>query len=98
MTNYSTTTLTLTVPQDIEITQSEAVYVTIKQGNCELIHKLVDSVEGRTVTVTLDQNETAKFEEGQASLMLNIVYANGVRIPTREKTVRIYENLHKAVI
>lgn len=76
-----TPTFTLTLQSEtLDLTQSENVYCTFKQGASELTKTDEDlTVRESEVDVYLTQTETLMFNRGFVSVQLNWIYADGSR-------------------
>lgn len=93
MISYTTPTYAHTV-KGIDLTECQ-VYVTYKQGIAEV------SLQGDTelvgedtvVTVSLTQEQTAKFRAGELQVQINWVYPNGKRNATVKRSMQVDGNL-----
>lgn len=106
MIRFTTPTIHLTV-EGVDLTGKQ-VYVSLEQGNTELLKKdtdltiTVETVEGKPVTnidLTLTQEETSVFRYGvSAAVQVNWISADGVRAATGIKSINVKQNLLDAVI
>lgn len=77
----TTPSLTLTIPNggDLDLTQAEAVYVTLRRRERTLTITGEDlSVEPHAVTFRLSQAESLELSTGEAEVQLNWVYRDAV--------------------
>lgn len=99
MTLATTPTFTLTVPNDVDLTQASHIYFTLTQGKNTINKSDADlTVTAHSVEVFLSQAETLAFKMGLAALQLNWTYSDGARACSNIATVSISENLLKAVV
>lgn len=102
MTQGTTPTFTLTLPDDsgIDLTQAAHVYFTMSQGSAIVEKSDSDlTVAALSVDVYLTQADTLRFQiYSDAKIQLNWTYSDGSRACSEIKTVPIGENLHRAVI
>ncbi len=75
-----TPTFTLTLPETVDLTATENVYVTFAQGSL-LLTKTGESlvVTEHEVDVYLSQEETLSFSQGKVLVQLNWTYADHSR-------------------
>lgn len=96
----TTPTFRLTLPQAVDLTEAENLYVSVSQGT-RTVTKSGDAVtldNAYTVSVYLAQEETVLFRAGQVLIQLNWTYANGSRACTNIVPVPVGDNLLKAVV
>lgn len=75
-----TPTFTLTLPQTVDLTETNNVYATFRQGTNELTKTGDDlTVSEHEVDVYLTQSETLSFNRGTVLIQLNWTYADGSR-------------------
>lgn len=102
MIKYTTPTISLIV-EGVDIT-SHDIYVTLEQGNIELIKKGSDLIvstedEDTNIVFTLTQEESARFDYNQrVSVQVNWITSAGVRAATEIKTIGVMKNLLDKVI
>lgn len=74
----TTPTFTLTLPEEVDLTTAQNVYVTFEKGKKEL-RKTGDDlvVTAHQVEVYLSQEETLSFPSGNVDLQLNWTYQDG---------------------
>ena len=95
-----------TIPTGIFDGMTEAI-ITLAQGGASRVEKSLSegeisvSVEDTTLSLRLDQSETARLRGGEpgkprtAQTQVNIYYGAGrTRVATFEGTVDVYRNLH----
>ena len=99
----TTPTLTLRLSDHtIDLTQADNIYFTLWQG-AEKIRKTQDSmsIDGYSVEVLFDQQDTLRLREGVALIQLNWTYNtnSGVkRDATRVKSIEITKQLEMRVL
>lgn len=99
MTQATTPTFILTMPNSVDLSEAANVYFTLKQNNVEIEKKTSDLViEGQTVSVFLSQLDTLQLTAGTAQMQLNWTYENGSRACSNIVSVNVTENLLKAVV
>ena len=99
MTQATTPTFILTLPNSVDLSEAANVYFTLKQNNVEIEKNTRDLViEGQTVSVFLSQLDTLQLTAGTAQMQLNWTYANGARACSNIVSVKVTENLLKAVV
>lgn len=101
MIRYTTPTITLEVPKDI--TSNTNVYVSLKQGNVQKDVKVAAanmtvSNGITTITVSLTQEDTAKFTAGTCTAQVNWITSEGKRDSTGQARIKIEDNLLDRVI
>lgn len=100
----TTPTYTFTLPEDIDLSSAESVYVTFSKTNYEnILTKQDDELEinGNIVSVYLTQDETLEFPKGDILIQLNWLYADGnetKRACSEIVTDRVKRNLVNEVI
>lgn len=87
-----TPTVTITVPDDTDLTEAGNVYVSFKQGN--KVRKLTSGFEvyEHRVEVFLSQEDTLSFKAGTVEVQLNWTYASGQRGATKPKVMSVMPN------
>lgn len=87
-----TPTITVTVPEDYDLTEAAHVYVSFKQGKTLL--KLTDGfdVSAHQVDVYLTQADTLALNVGTAEVQLNWTYGSGQRAATKPVTLNVLPN------
>ena len=77
----------------------EKVVVSLKQGAVQVdVSNPTVVVEDGTVTVRLEQEDTAKFRPGAVMLQVNIYYDNHERDVTVQAAIEALDNLYKQVM
>ena len=76
----TTPTYTFTLPDTVDLTQADEVYVTFSKMNDDII--MTKTAEGLTVTahtveVYLSQEETLAFPNGKIQMQINWIYEQG---------------------
>ena len=97
MITHSTPTFRLTLPDTAQLDENTKIKFSMVQ-DCVRIDKSDVTVSGKTVEVTLTQEESAKFKKGKATVELNLFYPNGARLPTQKKQISIDDNLLAEVV
>lgn len=99
MTQATTPTFTLTVPNEVDLTQAAHIYFTLIQGANIISKSDTDlTVTAHSVEVFLTQAETLPFKAGKAALQLNWTYPDGSRACSNIASVSITANLLKVVV
>lgn len=101
MIEATTPTLTLTLPNNIDLTDADEIYVTFSQFDVALTKTLGEKVvlvSPNVIAVTLTQEETLKFVADRiVDVQVNMMI-NDVRIATEIGHVLITQNLIPEVI
>lgn len=104
MTQYTTPTFTLTLPDTVDLTLATDIIVTFASQNgiilCEKSGADLD-VSAHSIDVWLAQEETARFPTGSICIQVNWTNVSGNatdRFATDIARVRSNANLHKAVM
>ena len=86
-----TPTISITVPEEIDLTEAAHVYVSFKQGSKLL--KLTDAeMSAHQVDVYLTQEQTLQFNEGTLTVQVNWTYASGQRGATKIMPIKMGAN------
>lgn len=94
-----TPTFTFTLPNTVDLTQAENVYVTFRQANKELTKTGRDiTVREHEVDVFLSQTETLGFERGTVRAQINWTYDDGNRGETNIVSIEWAETLLREVL
>lgn len=86
-----TPTITITVPNDTDLTEAANVYPSIKQGK-RLVRPVTFDVTAHQVDIYLSQEETLSLVPGGAEVQLNWTYSAGQRGATIPVMVQIMAN------
>lgn len=100
MTRGTNPTYILTVdPDDFQSLEEHSLYVTIKQG-CNEITLTDDDleVEANVITVTLTQEQTLSFRQGNAQLQLRGLDEDGIAYASDIVIVQVNPVLYQEVI
>ena len=76
----TTPTYIFTLPEDIDLSSADSVYVTFSKKNYETILTKEDNeleIDGNTVSVFLEQEETLSFPRGDILVQINWLYTEG---------------------
>lgn len=102
MIQATTPTLTLTLPETIDLSTAKTVLVTFSQYNTTLTKSLGSDVwlsANNVISVYLSQEETLKFIPNKsASVQVNWITENDVRVATSIGTINITSNLIPEVL
>lgn len=99
MVQATTPTFVLTLPDEVDLSQANNIYFTLRQNGIQ-INKTGGQivVDGQNVSVYLSQSETISLQVGLAQLQLNWTYANGARACSNIVSIPVTENLLKVAI
>lgn len=86
-----TPTITVKVPNTVDLTQAAGVYPSIKQGG-RIIRPQIFDVDEHQVDVYLTQEDTLSLVMGPAEIQLNWVFATGQRAATRPNRFNVLSN------
>lgn len=97
---FTTPTFTLTFTEkDLDLTQARNVYVTFRSDDTLITKTGEDlTIEEKTISVYLSQEETAKFKVGNVKIQANWITPNGGRGASEVTTYPITDQLLKKVI
>ena len=105
MVRYTTPTFSLKLPETVDLTYAENVYVTFSKPDSDsvIITKTGEdlTVAAHQVDVGLSQAETARFPFGKMLIQLNWTYRSGAELKracTKKACVTVSENLLAEVI
>lgn len=76
----TTPTYIFTLPDDIDLSTADSVYVTFSKKNYETILTKEDNeleIQANTVSVFLDQEDTLSFPRGDILVQINWLYEDG---------------------
>ncbi len=95
----TTPTITLNVPQSIDMSIILNFYFSVEQGGT-IIKKSGESlaVNDHTITSTLTQEDTLRLSVGDAIIQLNWTYAGSLRTGSKRYYVQIDDNSLKEVL
>ena len=87
-----TPTITVTVGNDIDLTEAAHIYVSFKQGKKLL--KLTDGfdVTEHQVDIYLEQADTLSFDPGSVEIQLNWTFSSGQRAATKPVVLSVAPN------
>lgn len=100
----TTPTFTLTLPEEVDLTQASNVYVTFTRKDKSILLNKTGSdleIDANTVSIYLNQEETLKFPEGHILIQINWTYTEGTTVKracSEQASVYIKGNLYEAVI
>lgn len=99
MTQATTPTFILTLPNTVDLSEVANIYFSLRQNGVQIEKDGEDlTVDGQTVSVYLSQAETLQLISGTAQIQLNWTYANGARACSNIVSVKVSENLLKEVV
>lgn len=99
MTQATTPTFILTLPEEIDMSSISNMYFSLEQGATKLLKTgSALSINGRTISVYLTQDDTVKFNRGHALLQLNWTYGDGSRACSTIVTINVDPNLLREVV
>lgn len=99
MTQATTPTFILTLPGTVDLSGIQSMFFNLEQGTTRLRKTGNElTINGNEVSVYLTQEDTLKFNKGQASLQLNWTYPDGSRACTTIISVPVDPNLLKEVV
>lgn len=95
ITRGTTPTITIHVPQDVDLSSASEIWVTLKQQPRSLTKSLTDgqvAVDGSDISINLTQTETLAFKAGQGGLIqVRILLAAGLALASQIEHVNVYE-------
>lgn len=95
----TTPTVCITLEDGVNFTENESIIATIKQGNrASVISGDRIEINGNQVFVFPVQKDTIRFREGDATLQLNWVYADGTRGAIFQIELELLPNDYRKVI
>lgn len=96
----TTPTITLRVPQSVDMSVIQHFYFSIEQSENPIIIKSNSdlAIDDHTVTSTLSQNDTLKLSAGEAIIQLNWTYAGSTRTGSKRYYIQIDDNSIKEVL
>ena len=103
MYRFTTPTLPITI-EDIDFSLVNNFRIAIEQKSKEdklFIVSASDArvdAENKTIYLSLTQEETADFNEGEAKLQVRIVYANGSVQATRKARITINDVIDEVIV
>lgn len=100
---YTTPTLTLTFPNEVDLTEGTEHVLTIAYPSNEavILEKTDLQITQHTVDVFLTQEETSLMPKGNVVIQLNWLFDDGTkirRVSSNKKNVTFDSNLHKEVM
>lgn len=93
-----TPTITVKLPNSIDLTEAAHVYVSFKQGG--IVRKITDGIDvaAHQVDIYLTQADTLAFCAGSVELQINWTYSSGQRGATRPVNIGVASNHLKEVL
>lgn len=87
-----TPTITIIVPDAVDLTEAAHVYVSFKQGGLVWEKTEGITVAAHAVDVYLEQADTLAFAVGAVEVQINWTYANGQRGATKPVALTVLPN------
>jgi len=100
MYQFTTPTITITLPEEVEVQSIDSLAVVLQQGDTKLVKDLLSCIldpDNNTITVTLSQEETGGFEPGNVGVQAHILVGN-TAYATQIMKANIFRNIHGEVI
>ena len=100
MYQYTTPTITITLPEEVSVSDLDSLAVVIQQDNTKLVKEILDCIldpDGNTITLTLSQEETGGFKAGLVNVQAHLLVGN-TAYATQIMKANIYTNIHGEVI
>lgn len=97
----TTATIEILIPDDINISEAVAVFVTVGQNDIPVIEKSIEQllIEDQTVKASLTQEETLSLNHKiNASIQIRLRLANGGAFASQKKTVEVKDVIKEGVI
>lgn len=95
LTRGTTPTITITIVDDIDLTQVIQVWVYISQQQSVKVDKTMDDVvinsENKTIAVTLTQKDTLKLRAADAIFQIRMLLNDGTALATTGGTITVNE-------
>jgi hypothetical protein len=100
MVRGTTPTFTFTLPDTVDLTTANNVYVTFAQRNGSTLTMSGDdiTVSAQTVDVYLSQEQSLMFAKGNITAQINWTYADGQRACTNIVQIPVDANLLQEVL
>lgn len=99
MIRYTTPTVTLTLPNEVDLTTADNVYVTFAKQDGVITKTGEDlTVSAHQVEVALTQRETATFKGARVAIQVNWTYSGGQRACSNIAFAEVGENLLDKVV
>ena len=97
----TTATIEILIPDDINVAEAEAIYVTVGQNDIPVIERNIEQlmIEDQTVRANLTQEETLALNHKiNASIQIRLKLANGGAFASQKKTVDVKDVIKEGVI
>lgn len=96
----TTPTFVLTLPDTVDLTEAQNVYVTFTQGSQNTLTKTGDdlAVSEHQIEIYMLQKDTLRFRDGTVMIQANWTYSGGQRAATDVVKIEWDENLLKKVV
>lgn len=95
ITRGTTPTITIHVPEDVELNTASEIWVTLKQQPKILTKKLTNGavlITGSDISINLTQTETLQFQAGAGGLIqVRILLSDGLALASQIERVNIYD-------
>ena len=97
MVQATTPTISMNLPNTVDLTQAQTIVFTMTQGST-VIKKVITDASEQQVSVYLTQDDTLGLSNGIAQIQLNWTYSDNSRACTNIVNINVTPNLLKAVI
>ena len=96
----TTPTFILTLPDTVDLTEAQNVYVTFSQGSQNSLTKSGNdiAVSAHQVDVYMTQKDTLRFRNGTVLIQMNWTFSGGERAATNVVSLDWDENLLQSVV
>lgn len=96
----TTPTFVLTLPDTVDLTEAQNVYVTFSQGSQNSLTKSGNdlAVSAHQVDVYMTQKDTLQFRDGIVLIQMNWTFSGGERAATNVVSLNWDANLLKKVV
>lgn len=95
ITRGTTPTITIHVPEDVDLATASEIWVTLKQQPKILTKKLTTGtalITGSDISINLTQAETLQFQAGAGGLIqVRILLSGGLALASQIERVNIYD-------
>lgn len=98
MTRGTTPSYKITFADEINLSDVDSFYVTLKQDEQAKLTRKDPSVDGDSLVLTLTQEETLHFKEGMAFLQVRGKFTDGTAFATKVIPVPVHKVLYDEVI
>lgn len=97
MYQYTTPTITITMPENVDVSDIDGLYIPFFQGKTELFHRELNDVtidsENNTIIISLTQEETGACSVGTLTFQCHFKIGD-VAYATNKLSTSVKDNLH----